>query len=199
MYTFNPTHTPARSLFHTGTVLATRPSTGAWLSYGLGSENENLPAFVVLTPGGGGGGDISRTAFLPAEYQGIRFSDAEVEPEKMIPEPSQPLGGRRDSSAGNWMPIQALNRGYSERFGADAYLEGRIKSMEAAYRMQFEALDVFDIRKESEAIRARIRQLRRSPTVVCWRGGWRRKAFGTSTSITARGRFGTTTRTSTMR
>ena len=87
MYTFNPTHTPARSLFHTGTVLATRPSTGAWISYGLGTENENLPAFVVLTPGGGGGGgSLSRSGFLPAEHQGISFSDAVVEPEKMIPD-----------------------------------------------------------------------------------------------------------------
>ena len=50
MYTFNPTHMPARSLFHSGSILATRPSTGAWISYGLGTENENLPAFVVLSP-----------------------------------------------------------------------------------------------------------------------------------------------------
>jgi hypothetical protein len=152
MYTFNPTHTPARNLFHTGTVLATRPSTGAWLSYGLGSENDNLPAFVVLTPGGGGGGNISRTAFLPAEYQGIPFNDAEVEPEKMIPNLRNRWADaeqqRRELDA-----VQQLNRGYSEQFGADAYLEGRIKSMEQAYKMQFEALDVFDIRKESEKTR----------------------------------------------
>jgi hypothetical protein len=152
MYTFNPTHTPARNLFHTGTVLATRPSTGAWLSYGLGSENDNLPAFVVLTPGGGSGGNISRTAFLPAEYQGIPFNDAEVEPEKMIPNLRNRWADagqqRRELDA-----VQQLNRGYSEQFGADAYLEGRIKSMEQAYKMQFEALDVFDIRKESEKTR----------------------------------------------
>ena len=48
MYTFNPTHTPGRALFHTGSVLATRPSMGSWISYGLGSENENIPAFVAL-------------------------------------------------------------------------------------------------------------------------------------------------------
>src|SRR5260370_13297388 len=78
MYTFNPTHTPARSLFHSGSILATRPSTGAWISYGLGTENENLPAFVVLTPGGEfGGGSLSRAGFLPEEYQGISFNDAE--------------------------------------------------------------------------------------------------------------------------
>jgi hypothetical protein len=153
MYTFNPTHTPARSLFHTGSVLATRPSTGAWLSYGLGTENENLPAFVVLTPvGAGGEGSLSRSGFLPAEHQGISFTDAEVEPEKMIPNLRNQWASaqlqRRELDE-----IQALNRGFSEGFGADDYLDGRIKSMEAAYRMQFEAQDIFDIRKESEAIR----------------------------------------------
>jgi hypothetical protein len=154
MYTFNPTHTPARNLFHTGTVLATRPSTGAWISYGLGTENQNLPSFVVLSPGAlGGSGNISRVGFLPAEHQGISFNDAEVEPEKMIPDLQNkwynPATQRSDLNA-----IQALNRKYSEAFGADDYLEGRIKSMESAYRMQFEALDVFDIRKEPEPIRA---------------------------------------------
>ena len=72
MYTFNPTHTPARSLFHTGTVLATRPSTGAWLSYGLGSENDNLPAFVVLTPGGGGGGTFRALGFCRPSIRAFR-------------------------------------------------------------------------------------------------------------------------------
>src|SRR3954453_12422061 len=153
MYTFNPTHTPARSLFHTGSILATRPSTGAWVSYGLGTENQNLPAFVVLGPGGGGaGGSLSRSGFLPAEHQGVSFSSSETEPEKMIPDLRNKYldekTQRRELDA-----MQALNRNFSESFGADEYLEGRIKSMEAAYRMQFEALDVFDIRKESEAIR----------------------------------------------
>ena len=156
MYTFNPTHTPARSLFHSGSILATRPSTGAWISYGLGTENENLPAFVVLSPdGGGGGGSSSRAGFLPAEHQGISFSDAEIEPEKMIPRSCAITLGRPAAAATAVLDvIQALNRDFSESFGADEFLEGRIKSMEAAYRMQFEALDVFDIRKEPEAIRA---------------------------------------------
>ncbi len=153
MYTFNPTHTPARSLFHTGSILATRPSTGAWVSYGLGTENDNLPAFVVLGQGGGRGGSLSRSGFLPAEYQGISFDVSEPEPEKMIPDlrnewlTSEQQRTQLDA-------IQDLNRRYSEQFGADEYLEGRIKSMEAAYRMQFEAMDVFDARKEPEAIRA---------------------------------------------
>lgn len=154
MYTFNPTHTPARSLFHTGSILSTRPSTGAWISYGLGTENENLPAFVVLGPagGGGGGGSLTRSGFLPAEHQGISFSSSEVEPEKMIPDLRNTW---LDAKAQRHQmdAMQALNREFGASFGADEFLEGRIKSMEAAYRMQFEAMDVFDIRKESEAIR----------------------------------------------
>ena len=153
MYTFNPTHVPARSLIHSGSILANRPSLGAWVSYGLGSENENLPSFVVLTPGGGGGGSLWRAGFLPAEHQGVAFNDAEIEPEKMIANlRNQWLGSaeqRRQMDA-----LQALNREYGAGFGQDAFLEGRIKSMETAYRMQSEALDVYDIRKEPEAIRA---------------------------------------------
>ncbi len=153
MYTFNPTHTPARSLFHSGSILATRPSTGAWISYGLGSENENLPAFVVLSPDDSiDGGAVSRAGFLPAEHQGIPFSDSDADLEKMIPNLrnkwADPATERRELDA-----TQALNRSFAGSFGPDEYLEGRIKSMEAAYRMQFEALDVFDIRKEPEAIR----------------------------------------------
>src|SRR5205085_448588 len=83
MYTFNPTHTPARSLFHSGNIAATRPSMGSWISYGLGSENQNLPGFVVLGPGGGGGPG-SRNGFLPAKYQGTGFDDNQTRPESMI-------------------------------------------------------------------------------------------------------------------
>ncbi len=152
MYSFNPTHMPARALYHSGSILATRPSTGAWVSYGLGTENENLPAFVVLSPDRGEAAH-SRAGFLPSEHQGITFTDTETEPEKMIPNLRNtkltPLAQRRQLDA-----LQELNRTYSDSFVADQFLEGRIKSMEAAYRMQFEALDVFDIRKEPEAIRA---------------------------------------------
>jgi hypothetical protein len=153
MYTFNPTHTPARSLIHSGSILANRPSLGAWVSYGLGSENENLPSFVVLAEGGGGGGSLWRAGFLPAEHQGIAFNDSETEPEKMIADLRNtrltPQVQRRQLDA-----LQAMNEGFSTSFGPDEFLEGRIKSMEAAYRMQFEAMDVFDTRKESEATRA---------------------------------------------
>ena len=151
MYTFNPTHTPARSLIHSGSILATRPSLGAWVSYGLGSENDNLPAFVVLTPSTGGGA-LWRAGFLPSEHQGIAFDTSEAEPEKMIRYLRNthlgPEAQRKQLDA-----LQMLNRGHREEFGPDEFLDGRIQSMEAAFRMQFEAMDVFDVRKEPEAIR----------------------------------------------
>lgn len=154
MYSFNPTHTPSLSLYHTGTILLNRPSMGSWISYGLGTENQNLPSFVALDSGaaGGLGGSATRAGFLPAEHQGTPFNDSEVEPEKMIPNLQNKFldakAQRRQLDA-----LQELNQGYSDSFGADDYLNGRIKSMEAAYRMQFEAMDAFDIRKEADATR----------------------------------------------
>jgi hypothetical protein len=156
MYSFNPTHTPSLSLYHTGTILLNRPSMGSWISYGLGTENQNLPSFVALdsgAAGGGLGGSATRSGFLPAEHQGTFFTDSEVEPEKMIPNLKNkwldPVAQRKQLDA-----VQALNRSFSDSFGSDDYLDGRIKSMEAAYRMQAEATDAFDIRKESDATRA---------------------------------------------
>jgi hypothetical protein len=152
MYTFNPTHGPARNLIHAGTVLATRPTLGAWVTYGLGTENENLPGFVVLAPRPGGG-ELWHSGFLPADYQGVAFDDSMRAPDKMIRylrnTVLDPPAQRRQLDA-----VQALNQKYSRSFGEDSFLDGRIKAMEAAYRMQFEALDAFDAGKEPEAVRA---------------------------------------------
>ena len=149
MYTFNPTHTPARALLHTGSVLATRPSVGSWVTYGLGTENQNLPAFVALASPGG---PMTRSGFLPSEYQGVNFGVNDPDPEKIIPnlrnKNVDAAAQRADMDA-----LLALNQGYTKSFGADQFLEGRIKSMETAYRMQFEAFDLFDIRKEPQNIR----------------------------------------------
>jgi hypothetical protein len=156
MYSFNPTHTPALSLWFTGTVLLNRPSIGSWVSYGLGSENKNLPSFVALAPGGAGGGlggSATRSGFLPAEHQGTPLDSGEAEPEKMIPD----LRNKwidADEQRKQLDAIQALNRQYSNSFGGDEFLEGRIQSMESAYRMQTAAMEAFDLRKEPETIRA---------------------------------------------
>src|ERR1700744_2282276 len=129
MYTFNPTHTPARSLFHTGNIAATRPSMGAWMSYGLGSENKNLPGFVVLSPGQSGGDGLARSGFLPAKHQGTHFDDSVTEPDKMI-RFLQNKDLDKDAQRRQLDLIQALNQGHEQQFGEDEYLEGRIQSME---------------------------------------------------------------------
>jgi hypothetical protein len=152
MYTLNPTHGPARNLIHAGTVLGTRPCLGSWVSYGLGTENENLPSFVVLAPNPDGG-SLWRSGFLPPEYQGVPFNVAEAKPEKMIRYLQNAeldvAGQRRQLDA-----IQRVNQKHLASFGTDAFLEGRIKAMESAFRMQSEAKDAFDVGKEPEAVRA---------------------------------------------
>ena len=151
MYTFNPTHTPARSLFHSGNIAATRPSMGSWISYGLGTENKNLPGFVVLGPGGGGGPG-ARSGFLPARFQGTGFDDTQTRPESMIRDlRNKQLDGTKQRQQLD--VVQALNREHEDSFGQDEYLDGRIQAMETAYRMQFEATDAFDIRQESKETR----------------------------------------------
>ena len=151
MYTFNPTHTPARSLFHSGNIAATRPSMGSWISYGLGTENHNLPGFVVLGPGGGGGAGM-RSGFLPARHQGTAFDDSVTDPQSMI----RYLRNKQlDQSVQREQLdlVQSLNREHERSFGQDEFLEGRIQAMETAYRMQFEATDAFDVRHEPESVR----------------------------------------------
>ena len=152
MYTFNPTHTPARNLIHSGNIASTRPTLGAWVSYGLGTENQNLPGFVALSNSAFGGG-LWRAGFLPAEHQGAHFNHAETDPEKMI---AWLRNTRldRERQRRQLDLTQALNREHLNSWGADSFLEARIQSMETAYRMQFEALDAFDVRHEPERIRA---------------------------------------------
>jgi hypothetical protein len=95
---------------------------------------------------------MTRSGFLPSEYQGVNFGVNDPDPEKIIPNlrnKNLDAGAQRaDMDA-----LLALNQTYTKSFGADQFLEGRIKSMETAYRMQFEAFDLFDIRKEPQNIR----------------------------------------------
>ena len=151
VYTFNPTHTPARSLIHSGNIAATRPSLGAWISYGLGTENRNLPGFVVLSPSSAGG-SLWRAGFLPAEHQGTHFMSSETTPEKMIRYlKNTELDTERQRKQLDL--VQTLNRDHRASFGDDAFLDGRIQAMETAYRMQMAASEVFDIAREPQKIR----------------------------------------------
>ena len=150
MYTFNPTHTPARNLMHSGNIAVTRPTIGAWLNYGLGSENENLPGFVAISHPRSG--KLWRSGFLPSEYQGTRFSPDETVPEKMIrylKNPSQDKAAQRQQLD----LIQQLNGLHLTDRSTDGFLEGRIRAMKTAFRMQFAASEAFDIRKETKSVR----------------------------------------------
>lgn len=149
MFTTNPNHEQARSMFHQGSMQLTRPTLGSWVSYGLGTENQNLPAFMVLAPGFGG---FTTAGFLPAEFQGTQLNTFESSPEKMI----RFLRNTDLSTEAQRSQLdltQALNREHQNTFGADSFLEGRIASMEAAFKMQFAAMDTLDAMKEPSAVR----------------------------------------------
>ena len=151
MYTFNPTHTPARNLIHSGNIASTHPTLGAWISYGLGTENRNLPGFVALSPSPRYS-KLWRSGFLPSEHQGTHFDHSQADPEKMIRYLRNAKLGP-DAQRRQLDLITALNRRHREAAGPDAFLDARIQAMETAYRMQFEALDVFDVHKEPAAVR----------------------------------------------
>jgi hypothetical protein len=147
-----PNHGPSILMMNTGQSRVGRPSMGSWITYGLGTENQNLPGFIVLSPAASGDGGSSRwgSAFLPAVYQGTFVSDRESDPQKQI----QYLKNGRLNSADQRRQLELLgdlNRGYMEQLQWAPALEAAIQSMEVAFRMQTEAPDAFDIRKESQA------------------------------------------------
>lgn len=144
MFTTNPNHEQARSMFHQGSMQLTRPTLGSWVSYGLGTENKNLPAFMVLAPGFGG---FTTAGFLPAEFQGTQLNTFETAPEKMI-RFLRNTDLTTEAQRAQLDLTQALNRTHQDTFGPDSFLEGRIASMEAAFKMQFAAMDTLDVMKE---------------------------------------------------
>src|ERR1700689_3546753 len=155
MYTEIPNHEPSLFLMNCGHRVPGRPSMGSWLTYGLGSENQNLPGFVVLCPGYPiVGAQLWSSTFLPAIYQGTYIPNSEKTPDKLISyirNPSTPLPEQRRGLD----LLRQLNLIDEKREGEDGQLESSIQAAEIAYRMQSEAPEVFDITREPEAIRAR--------------------------------------------
>jgi hypothetical protein len=150
-YSFIPNHEPGRNLLFSGSMVSMRPSMGSWITYGLGTENQNLPAFVALSPGGGVS-LFSASGFLPAEYQGTVINHKDPDPEKMIRDLRNKSMTTAEQRAQMDL-LQKMNKAQLDSFGPDPFLEGRIKSMEQAFRMQFTASEVFDLKKEPESIR----------------------------------------------
>ena len=154
VHTDNPNHGPALLLMNNGTMTPKVPSMGAWMSYGLGTENANLPAYIVLCPGRPVRFSILwNSAFLPSQHQGVYINHSKIAPKEMIPwlrnAKLDPAAQRRQLDL-----MQALNREHLAQQGTpDPALEGRIAAMETAYRMQFAATDAFDIAKEPARVR----------------------------------------------
>jgi hypothetical protein len=155
LQTNRPNHEPSLFRLNCGNPLPGHPSMGSWLTYGLGTENQNLPGFVVLSPGYPVvGPQLWSSSFLPAVHQGTHIPNNESDPEKLIQHIRNAKIGPEEQRKQLDL-LAKLNRIHIEREGGDAELEASIQSMETAYRMQTEALDAFDIRKESEQTRAR--------------------------------------------
>ena len=148
MHTEAFNHHPGQSLLMSGSVQLGRPTIGAWVSYGLGSESEDLPAFVVLSSGRGSSGGSSNwsNGFLDSTYQGVVFRNT-GEPILFL---KNPPGVSNRTQRARLDSIRKLNQ---ERYQAtgDTEIASRIQSYELAFRMQAAAPDLLDFSKESQA------------------------------------------------
>jgi hypothetical protein len=154
MHTDIPNHEPALLLMHSGNQQPIRPSMGSWVSYGLGCENQNLPAFVVLAPGRPVvGPQLWSSSFLPGAHQGMAVNTTDMQIERLVANLKHPSLDRARQRQQLDL-LEALDRLHLERRPEDAALEAQIQALETAFRMQGEAAEAFDIRKEPEAIRA---------------------------------------------
>ena len=150
MWTDQFNHGPAQLLLHTGNQLLGSPSAGAWTTYGLGSENSNLPGFIVLTSGGknpDAGKSVWGSGYLPSVYQGVQCR-SQGEPVLYLSNPdgvSQALR-RRTLDA-----LHDLNQQVATETG-DPETVTRIAQYEMAFRMQIHAADAFDMKQEPESI-----------------------------------------------
>ena len=154
MHTDIPNHEPALLMMNSGQIQPTRPSLGSWLTYGLGTENQNLPGFVVLCPGKPVvGPQLWSNSFLPGIFQGTHINNKSIDPRAIIAHLTN-RGLSRDPQREQLDLLQRLNELHLADRPQDAQLEARIQSLEMAFRMQFEALDAFDVTKETAATRA---------------------------------------------
>jgi hypothetical protein len=154
MYAEVPNHEPSLLLMNCGDGRQPRPSLGSWVTYGLGSENRNLPGFIVMCPGGYPIVTTQnwRSAFLPGVYQGTYINSQYQEVDKLISY-IRNTELTPDKQREQLDLVAALNEKHLKDRSNDAQLEARIRTFELAFRMQTEAADVFDLSKETKKIR----------------------------------------------
>lgn len=154
LHTDNPNHGPALFMMNNGTITPNRPSMGAWFSYGLGTENADLPGYVVLCPGRPVRfAELWTASFLPGEHQGTYLNHSQTDPARMFPflhnnKWPKPL------QRGQLDLLGEINNEHSRQRDQDPALEARIRALETAYRMQTAAHVAFDIRQENASTRA---------------------------------------------
>ena len=154
MYADVPNHEPSLLLMNCGEARLVRPSLGSWMTYGLGTDNQNLPAFVSMCPNGFPIQESQnwQSGFLPGVFQGTYVDTKHTEIDKLI------ANIRNDRIPASQQSLQLnllrqLNATHLQRRAGDAQLESRIQSFELAFRMQTEAADAFDINREPKHIR----------------------------------------------
>jgi hypothetical protein len=152
MNALSPAHGPAIFQMNTGTILAGAPSVGSWVTYGLGTENENLPGFIVFTDYRGGpinGSPNWGNGYMPAAYQGTQFRSSGPPIVDL-----KPPVERSPEEQARWLKfLRELNERHREKNPEDTELSARIYSYELAFKMQTSAAEAIDINRESEATR----------------------------------------------
>jgi len=151
MHTDIPNHEPGLLLMTCGNTQPIRPSMGSWLLYGLGTENQNLPGFVVMCPGKPVVGPaLWNNSFLPGVFQGCHIQN--LDPKRVIDHIRN--GNLTPATQRQQLDLlNGLNRMHLERRAGDDQLDARIQSLEMAFRMQTEATDAFDVNKEPLRVR----------------------------------------------
>jgi hypothetical protein len=153
MHANTPNHEQSMRLMNCGDERLSRPSMGAWLTYGMGTENANLPGYVAMCPGLPVA-DVSnwRSAFLPGIYQGTHIDTRKQSVDELIENIRSKFVNAPDQQRQVEL-LTLLNRKHQQSRAEDAALEARIQSFELAYRMQMAATDAFDTSKEPELVR----------------------------------------------
>ena len=148
-----PNHEPSLGLMNCGASVAVRPAFGSWLTYGMGTDNQNLPGYIVMCPRGYPTKQTQnwQSAFLPGVYQGTYVDSRYTEVEKLIENVKNsrlPLEQQRAEVD----LLQKMNAMHRDQRGFDPALEAQVQSFELAYRMQMEASDAFDVTKEPKNV-----------------------------------------------
>ncbi len=150
MHTEHNNHLEGLNMLLTCKIFPGRPVLGAWVTYALGTENQNLPAYIVLRDPSGytiGGKQLWANGYLPALYQGVEFSMKGSPVHHLSPPEAEPAGAQQASLA----YLAKLNEAHLRDHPGESELEGRIRNFELAARMQLAAPEIADISKESDA------------------------------------------------